>query len=115
MAGRAEKGEVGFAFAGEFQRAQSAADGAPGVSVDFRVVGRVAVQGPIGVGDALQVRLLVRAGDGFIGHRERFFPDDFDFALLAQERQRASHALRPLGMAWLRVAEAAFIGDHVHG
>ena len=63
----------------------------------------------------MQVRLLVRAGDGFIGHRERFFPDDFDFALLAQERQRASHALRPLGMARLRVAEAAFVGNHVHG
>ena len=59
--------------------------------------------------------VLVRAGDGFIGHRERLFPSDFDFALLAQERQRVSHALRPLGMARLRVAEAAFIGDYVHG
>ena len=63
----------------------------------------------------MQVCLLVRAGDGFVGHRERFFPSDFDFALLAQERQCAGHALWPLGMARLRIAEAAFIGDHVHG
>ena len=46
MPRRAQKGEVGFAGAGEFQCAQGAADGAARVGADVRVVGCVAIQRP---------------------------------------------------------------------
>ena len=85
------------------------------VCVDVRVVGGVTIEWSERVADEMNVRQFMCAYNGVVFYRKGFLPCDLDFPLLAQQRQRAGHSLRPLGMAGLRVGKAAFIGDHVHG
>ena len=115
MAGRAEQGKVGFAGLSEFQRAQGAANGTACVGINIRIIGRIAVKRPLGLGDQPHVSFFVGAGDQGVGHFGGLVPGDLQLGLLAQQFEGAGHALRAFGMKFLRIVEATFIGDHVHG
>ena len=100
---------------GKLQRAQGAANRAPGVGVDVRIIGGIAIKRPFGLGNQSHVSFFVGAGDQGIGCLGGLVPDNLQLGLLSEQLQGAGHALGSFGMEFLRVVEATFIGDHVHG
>ena len=114
VSGRTQEAEVGFAFAREGEGVQRAADGAAGVGVDAVVGGRVAVEEGRGR-DAFDVIGEMRAEQRLVGDGEGFEPGDGQIFLRAEMREGVRDAGGALGVAGLRIGEAAFVGDDVHG
>ena len=56
------------------------------MSINIRIIGRIAVKRPLGLGDQPHVSFFVGAGDQGIGHFGGLVPGDLQLGLLAQQK-----------------------------